>query len=321
MSLYPEINEERLVRMLRHPGRRVRMVLDTDTFNEIDDQFALVYALLSPESVEVEALYAAPFYNKNSIGPADGMEKSYLEILKILKLMSRENVPVYRGSAAYLPQEGGFVESDAARNLVERAMASDPEDPLYVVAIGCITNIASAILMEPAIAERIVIVWLGGHSFAWPHTREFNLSQDIVAARVVFDCGAPVVLLPCGGVVSHLHTSLSEVRDYVLPTGPVGEYLFETFRSSSNDHFAYTRIIWDMSTIAWLVNPEWTFSHLVPSPRISDDARWIKDRTRHPIRYIYHIYRNPVFGDLFRKLARGGDEEVGEGGVGGAGGS
>ena len=56
------------------------MVLDTDTYNEIDDQFALVYALLSPERLNVEAIYAAPFHNKRSQGPEDGMHRSYDEI-------------------------------------------------------------------------------------------------------------------------------------------------------------------------------------------------------------------------------------------------
>jgi len=48
------------------------MVLDTDTYNEVDDQFAVVYALRSPERLRVEALYAAPFHNDRSSGPADG---------------------------------------------------------------------------------------------------------------------------------------------------------------------------------------------------------------------------------------------------------
>ncbi|MFC1725309.1 hypothetical protein ACFL4T_06755 [candidate division KSB1 bacterium] len=43
------------------PAGRVRMVLDTDTYNEIDDQFAVVYSLISPERLNVEAIYAAPF--------------------------------------------------------------------------------------------------------------------------------------------------------------------------------------------------------------------------------------------------------------------
>ncbi len=302
MTTYPSIDAARLTRRLQHPGQRIRMVLDTDTFNEIDDQFAVTYALLSPDSVTVEALYAAPFFNELSTGPADGMEKSYQELLKILPLLGKENVPVYRGSTSYLPKDGGFVESEAARDLVERALASDPEDPLYVVAIGAITNVASAIRMEPSIVERIVVVWLGGHSFAWPDTKEFNLYQDVPAARVVFDCGAPVVMVPCMGVASHLHTSLSEIRDYVKDLGPIGEYLYETYKNCANDHFGYTRVIWDISTIAWLVKPDWAPSYLAPSPRISDDGRWIQDPTRHAIRYVYHLHRDAVFKDLFRKL-------------------
>ena len=57
----------------------IRMILDTDTYNEVDDQFALVYVLLSPEAVKVVAIHAAPFHNKNSPGPCDGMERSYQE--------------------------------------------------------------------------------------------------------------------------------------------------------------------------------------------------------------------------------------------------
>lgn len=299
-----------LVRKLEPPGRKVRIVLDTDTYNEIDDQFAVVYALLSPENVAVEALYAAPFHNELSDGPADGMEKSYRELLKIVSLLGRSDVPVLRGSESYLPAGGGneFVESAAARDLVRRAAASDADDPLYVVAIGAITNVASALRMEPSIAERIVIVWLGGHSFAWPDTREFNLHQDIPAARTVFDSGAPVVLVPCMGVASHLQTSLSEVRDYVKDAGPIGAYLYDTYRNCAKDHFAYTRVIWDISTIAWLVNPDWAPSHLAASPRISDDARWIFDPTRHPIRYVRYLNRDAIFRDLFKKLAEYGGE-------------
>jgi inosine-uridine nucleoside N-ribohydrolase len=124
----------------------------------------------------------------------------------------------------------------------------------------------------------------------------------VPAARVVFDCGAPVVMVPCMGVASHLHTSLSEIRDYVKDVGPIGEYLHETYKNCAKDHFGYTRVIWDISTIAWLVNPNWAPSHLAPSPRISDDGHWIQDPTRHPIRYVYHLHRDAIFKDLFRKI-------------------
>lgn len=294
-----------LIRRLQHPGKKVHMVMDTDTFNEIDDQFAVVYALQSAEQVEVEAFYAAPFYNELSDSPADGMEKSFQELLKIRQLLNAEHIPVYRGSKEYLPGDGGYVESDAARNLVERALAHDPEDPLYVIAIGAITNVASAIRMEPRIVRHIVVVWLGGHALHWPDTREFNLIQDVAAARTVFDSGVPLVLVPCMGVASNLQTSLSELRDHIKDAGPVGRYLYDTYERCSADHFAYTRVIWDVSAVAWVVNPDWCPSVLVPSPRVSDDGCWMMDPTRHMIRCVRHVQRDRIFADLFKKTVAG----------------
>ena len=50
---FPLVAEETRVRLLQPPKGKVKAVLDTDTFNEIDDQFAVVYALLSPEKIDV----------------------------------------------------------------------------------------------------------------------------------------------------------------------------------------------------------------------------------------------------------------------------
>ena len=113
-----------LLRRLEKPKGRVDVILDTDTYNEIDDQFALSYMLRSPEKLNVKAIYAAPFHNEKSNGPADGMEKSYQEILNILELAGRAELKqeVYRGSLRYLPDEETPVDSPAAANLAERAM-------------------------------------------------------------------------------------------------------------------------------------------------------------------------------------------------------
>ncbi|MBJ9987487.1 MULTISPECIES: nucleoside hydrolase [Paenibacillus] len=303
MTTFPQITDDERIRRLQHPGRPVRIVLDTDTFNEIDDQFAVIYAMKSSTSVSVEALYAAPFYNELSESPWDGMEKSYQEILKIRQLAQREDIPVHRGSGSYLPGADVPVDSDAARDLVHRALASSPDDPLYVVAIGAITNVASAILLEPEIINRIVVVWLGGHSLHWPDTREFNLAQDLHGSRLLLGCGVPLVLVPCMGTASHLLTTLSELETHIKHKGEVGQYLYDTYRNCSPDHYAYSRVIWDISVIAWLAVPEACPSILVPSPRISEDFRWVNDPTRHQIRYIYHVNRDAVFRDLFNKIA------------------
>ena len=303
MIKYPKLSEQKLIERLKYPAGKVRMVLDTDTFNEIDDQFAVVYALQSKEKMQIEAFYAAPFHNELSTGPKDGMEKSYNELCKILNVMGKEGeYPVYRGSESYLPNAHTPVESEAARNLVERAMASSDDDPLYVVAIGAITNVASAILMEPAIIEKIVVVWLGGHAFHWPHTKEFNLFQDLHASRIILDSGVPLVLIPCMGVASHLQTTLSEIRDYVKDKGKIGEYLYETYKNCHDDHFGYSRVIWDISTIGYLNNESWLPNSLVHSPVLSEDYRWSFDSSRHFIRYVHYVYRDKIFQDLFRKL-------------------
>src|SRR4051812_31373681 len=96
---YPKMSEEKRLERLTPPAGKVRMVLDTDTFNEIDDQFALVYALLSKDQMDLQAIYAAPFYNDLSSGPKDGMEKSYNEILCILERMNESAEGfVFKGS-------------------------------------------------------------------------------------------------------------------------------------------------------------------------------------------------------------------------------
>ena len=81
---FPIISESERIRKLKISDGALKVVIDTDTYNEIDDQFALVHALLSPERLNVEAIYAAPFHNERSDSPLDGMEKSYSEIHKLL---------------------------------------------------------------------------------------------------------------------------------------------------------------------------------------------------------------------------------------------
>ena len=298
---FPPISEATRLQRLQPPAGKVRMVLDTDTYNEIDDQFALVYALLSPAQMAVEAVYAAPFHNKRSAGPADGMEKSYQEILRLLERLnvSPEGL-VFRGSTAYLPGAETPVESEAARDLVDKAMAGP--DPLYVVAIGAITNVASAILLEPKIIERIVVVWLGGHALYWPHTVEFNLKQDLHASRLIFDCGAPVVQLPCIPVTTHLRATVPEIERYVQGRGAIGDYLAETFKSYNEDHFGWSKEIWDMVAIAYLINAAWTPGDLVHSPILTDQVTWSFDASRHFIRSANFVRRDPIFRDFFTKL-------------------
>lgn len=300
---YPAISEGQRIAMLQHPTKRpVRMVFDTDTYNEIDDQFALVYALISPE-LDVQAVYAAPFHNSRSTGPGDGMEKSYEEILRVLSKLDRSpDGFAFKGSTRYLTDVKKPERSDAALDLIERAKKSSPDDPLYVGAVGAITNVSNAILIDPSIIRNIVIVWLGGNGHHWPHQREFNFRQDLNASRVIFDSGVPFVQLPCTPIVTHFTTTVPEMERYVAGRGPIGDYLLEIFKDYHKDHFAWSKVLWDMTAVAWLVNDRWLPSDLVHSPIVTDNYTFSFDNSRHLIRAVNFVHRDPIFRDFFTKL-------------------
>ena len=251
----PTFSNAACLERLQSSTDKIGMVLDTDAYNEVDDQFAVVYALLSRDRLDVEGIYASPFYNKRSIGPADGMEKSYQEILNLLNKMDMSSDGlVFRGSTNYLKDVNQPQKSEATIDLIDRAMKRN-SPPLYVVAIGAITNVASAILIKPEIASHIVVVWLGGNPFYWPNNQgAFNLVQDPNSYRLIFDSGVPLVHIPCFGVTSHLLTTLPKIERYVAGQGAIGDYLAKIFREYTTEHFAYSKVIWDISAIAYLIN-------------------------------------------------------------------
>jgi purine nucleosidase len=289
------------------PGVCVPCVLDTDTFNEIDDQFAIVQALLSPERIDLRAIYAAPFLNGKSESPGDGMEKSHEEILRLLERMDTEPEGlVHRGSKEILRSWEEPVHSAAASDLIARGMAmTADEGPLYVIAIGAITNVASALLLEPRLAEKIVVVWLGGQANEWANQLEFNLQGDLLAAQLVLDCGVPVVRLPCAGVVTHLTSTIPEIDTFVKGRGAIGDFLAQRFSdySAGKDAVGYSKEIWDMAAVAWVLDPSWVPTVLEPAPYLTSDYTFSWDPARHLSRTATAgIQRDGIFRDFFHKL-------------------
>lgn len=298
----------KLLRRLEKPAGKVDVVIDTDTYNEIDDQYALSLLIKSENKLNLKAIYAAPFYNEKSSGPEDGMEKSYQEILNIIRLCKREDYEkiTFKGSRSYLSNEEQALDSPAARNLIELAMGREEGSPLYVVAIGAITNVASAILLEPGIIEKIVVIWLGGNAREWTDNREFNLHQDIAAARVVFGCGVPLVQLPCAGVVSSFYTTGPELTYWLKGKNSLCDYLLETTvreGEAMGGSLCWSRVIWDVTAVAWLLDGDYMQDRLEHSPIPEYDGHYAFDKRRHFIRYVYAINRDKLFEQLFKTLA------------------
>ena len=290
------------------PGGPVDIVIDSDTYNEIDDQFAIAYAISAPEKIRVRALYAAPFTNERSTGPADGMEKSYQEILKLLSLAGRTGCyPVFHGSDRYLQDERTPVHSEAAEDLVRRAEHYTPEKPLYVVAIGAITNIASALLMNPGITQKIVVVWLGCNAPHWPDNMEFNCKQDVAAARIVLGSGVPLILLPCMGVVSAFTTTGPELEYWLRGKNALCDYLVDHTIEAAEEYAkgkVWSRVIWDVTAVGWLLNDgsRLMLDRLVPVPIPEYDHHFTQDAARPLCRMVYHIHRDALFADLVRHI-------------------
>ncbi len=299
---------KRLLR-LNKPEGPVDVVLDTDTYNEIDDQFALSYLVKSEDELHLKAIYAAPFYNYRVQSAEEGMERSYEEIFNVLTLLEREDLKskVYKGSSQFLDNEQTPVYSEASKHLVELAMNYTEEKPLYVIAIAAITNVASALLMNPEIANRIVVVWLGGHAYEWQSNREFNCHEDIAAARVLFGSNAAIVQVPCMGVVSSFITTRYELEHWMKGKNQLCDYLCQV----TIDHAAerkrgeyWSKPIWDVCAVAWLLKGNFMADRLEHAPIPEYDDRWVFDKNRPLIRYVYQIHRDKLMEDLFTKLAK-----------------
>lgn len=302
------LSQSEMVRLLKPPESDVDIVIDTDTYNEIDDQFALVYAQVS-KSINVEAVYAAPFHNQKSEGPEDGMEKSYDEILRVLELLDHSDPEGFtlRGATRYMDDADGPVENPAMEDLIERARSRRGDDPLYVVAIGAPTNVSSAIKRDPEIVNDIVVIWLGGHPHTWHTAEEFNLLQDLRASRVLFDSGVPLVQIPCKNVAQYVRTTVPELESHLSGRGELSEYLLEIFTEYQqyyDDRNAWSKEIWDMAPIAYLIDPEWVPTHVVHSPRLSGDLRYSHDSSRHLMRVAKDARRDYIFDDFFERLGQ-----------------
>lgn len=296
-----------LLKSMIFSDRKHRIILDTDAYNEVDDQFCLAYCMLAKEKIDLLSVNAAPFLNNRSTSAADGMEQSYKEIFKVMKLVDpNASFPVYRGSTSFLPDRNTPVESDAANNIINTVMNS--EEPVIIVAIGAITNVASALIKCPELAKKTAIVWLGGHAHHFWHNQEFNFRQDIPAAQVVFDSGIPFVQVPCCGVCTEFRTSVAELKYYLSGKNALCDYLVDNVAGECDklegNGNAPSRIIWDVTAAAVLICPKNCNMVTVPRPVITSDGLYATDTGRPHYLYVRNLDRDRIYGDLFEKLTK-----------------
>ncbi|MDR0760645.1 MAG: nucleoside hydrolase [Treponema sp.] len=209
--------------------KRVRMIVHTDCANEADDQFALAHFLMTPK-FEIPGIVAGHFdlvtqYEFPPYKKGETAKASLDEIHKVLGLMELgEKYPVALGSGIALRDEETPAPSEGAEFIIKESMRDDPR-PLFIANQGAVTDVASAIIMEPRICDRMTAIWIGGGIYPAGGQKEFNLNGDINAANVLFKSSMPVWQIPMDVYKSCL-VSLAELQLKVKPCGKIGEYLF-----------------------------------------------------------------------------------------------
>ena len=284
---------DRKVPQIPPKGERIRVVIDSDARNEIDDQWAIALAILSPERFEIEGFVGATF----SSGGPGSVEASAREIETVLeKAGMAGRWPVKRGSH---PMQYPFERSDSegVDFIIERAMAGSPEDPLWVVGLGAATDMASAFLEAPEILDRVVVFW--HFRTRWPEKcYNFNVFGDVHAARLIFHSPLSFVLFDTG---TYLRCSMEESEREVRPCGELGEYLHE-FRHTRAGFASPTKGFFDMGDVAALLDPDIACWEETACPDVERDITYQFRGTKGSILRCYHVDRDGAFGLLYDRL-------------------
>jgi len=298
---------ELLARMgMRLPmGKQMRVIISSDVKNEADDQYAIVHQLLTP-MFDVRGIVAAHFESK-APGTETTMEKSYQELLTLMKAIDIDDVPALRGCTAPLANEKATPESEGVDFIIREALRDDPR-PLYVTCQGALTDIAAALNRCPEIGEKLTVVWIGG--LPYPHGgEEFNLMQDVAAGRVLMASSAGVWQLPVN-VYGTMEVTMAELAARVRPCGAVGRYLYDEMEEYNlhNDDAPGLRKgenwgLGDSPVVGALLQCGWRGNfHAEKAPYIADDMHYEPLPGAKEIRVYDSVDVRFILEDMYAKL-------------------
>ncbi len=284
---------------------RRRVIVDSDAKNEADDQFAIVHALLSP-SLDLRGLVAAHFGGNRT---TRSMEESREEIDLLLRLCPVD-VTVTNGAPGPLPDESTAVDSPGARLIIQESKLAADDDKLYVAFLGPLTDMASALLLDPELAKRpVVVIWIGRPPYRSEKLRgvEFNLSSDLNAANVVFDSGIELWQVP-SNVYSQVSTSYAELEERIGGTSPLADYLIQQMVEWNSTYWPEpieSRSLGDSPAISLMLYPTGGDFQVVPAPRFSAAGEYVPG-SGHPVRVAEAIDVRFLMEDMFAKIRRFG---------------
>lgn len=205
-------------------GARSRVLVINDLCGDIDGLFATAHALLSRSTIVrgIIGSRARPAANFRARTPERSVELAD-EVLRLMGLTGA--VPTFAGGGP-LSSLKTPVRSAGAQAIVEEGMRTDTSLPLYVTAGGGLSEVASALLMEPRLADRFTLVWIGGHAPPNGRASENNFNIDPMAAQVVFNQSTVPIWQVPSDTYRTCMVSATELQAYVSPCGAIGAWLY-----------------------------------------------------------------------------------------------
>lgn len=298
--------------------KKIRYIIHSDARNEADDQFTIAHILMT-DKLDVRLAIGGHFnICGDRYAPGQTARASTDEIRKIMRMCGCEkNIPVIEGSAYPIEAAGNTVEyrdrtegrKDAAECIIREAMKDDGR-PLFIGCQGALTDLALAILMEPAICSRMTAIWVGGGCYP-DGGEEFNLLQDPAAAQIVFSSRMPLWQIP-RSTYQKFSVSLAELEYKVFGRGELGNYLFERIlavneREKDNPNWpnGETWILGDEGVLIPVLADRENRSLYkeMAAPSILPDLTYKKNPSKRLIRVYTEADERMILEDFFAKLA------------------
>lgn len=250
----------------------VRVIVDADTANEIDDLYAIVRALVAPE-FRVEGVTSAHF--TRSTQPNETVRRSQEINEQILDAMGlRGSIPHPIGADRSMADPSSPVDSPAARLIIEKAHAGGPDDKLVVFALGACTNLASALLLDPSIESKVVFAFIDGDykDQRWG-PGIFNWRNDIHAVKAIFESRVEYLHMPAPSVSVQMELSKKAVDEHLRGRGGVWDLLVDRWETFPRTAKREKKTMWDVALIEAVLRPELATAVVVGAPIIHDAKR------------------------------------------------